>query len=374
MTTPDLPFASPYRHDFVRVAAAVPHVRLGDPRVNAEHTVELARQAHDDDAAVVVFPELGLAGYSDRGPVPPGRPAARRPRRARRRARRVGRPAPGAGRRRAAPGRAPAVQRRAVVHRGQVLGVVPKSYLPELPRVLREAPVPRRPSRRSPITIELLGDAVPVRHRPAVRRRGPARLRARTSRSARTSGSRSRRAPTARWPARPCSPTCRRSNITIGKADYRRTAVLGAVGAHDLAPTSTRRAGLGESTTDLAWDGQAMISENGDLLAESERFADEAALIDRRRRPRPAGRRPGADDELRRLRSTTTATRADVPARRRSTLEPPVARGGRCGARSSASRTSPPTRPNAPSAARRSTTSRSAASRRGCARPGSRRS
>ena len=38
-------------------------------------------------------------------------------------------------------------------------------------------------------------------------------------------------------------------------------------------------AGVGESTTDLAWDGQAMIYENGEQLAESERFADEEQLI-----------------------------------------------------------------------------------------------
>jgi NAD+ synthase (glutamine-hydrolysing) len=38
-------------------------------------------------------------------------------------------------------------------------------------------------------------------------------------------------------------------------------------------------AGLGESTTDLAWDGQALIYENGDRLAESERFAEDEQLI-----------------------------------------------------------------------------------------------
>jgi NAD+ synthase (glutamine-hydrolysing) len=38
-------------------------------------------------------------------------------------------------------------------------------------------------------------------------------------------------------------------------------------------------AGLGESTTDVAWDGQALIYENGQLLAESERFSDEPQLI-----------------------------------------------------------------------------------------------
>ncbi len=61
------------------------------------------------------------------------------------------------------------------------------------------------------------------------------------------------------------------SNITIGKADER----------HLLSRASSSRAvcayaysasGHGESTTDLAWDGQGMIYELGELLVESERF------------------------------------------------------------------------------------------------------
>src|ERR1700729_2604562 len=53
-----------YDHGFVRVAAAVPHVRVGDPRFNAERTVALAARADERGAAVVIFPELGLTGYS----------------------------------------------------------------------------------------------------------------------------------------------------------------------------------------------------------------------------------------------------------------------------------------------------------------------
>ena len=53
-----------YDHGFVRVAAAVPHVRVGDPGFNAERTVALAARADERGAAVVVFPELGLTGYS----------------------------------------------------------------------------------------------------------------------------------------------------------------------------------------------------------------------------------------------------------------------------------------------------------------------
>ena len=62
------------------------------------------------------------------------------------------------------------------------------------------------------------------------------------------------------------------SNITIGKADYRRLLCENQ-SARTIAAYVYTAAGLGESTTDLAWDGQALIYENGDLLAEAERFA-----------------------------------------------------------------------------------------------------
>ena len=62
------------------------------------------------------------------------------------------------------------------------------------------------------------------------------------------------------------------SNITIGKADYRHRLVS-LQSARCIAAYLYSSAGQGESTTDLAWDGQALIYENGDLLAESERFA-----------------------------------------------------------------------------------------------------
>src|SRR3954447_6915932 len=58
------PFQSPYSHGFVRVASAVPHVRVGNPAFNATRTLELAVRASDAHAAVVIFPELGLAAYS----------------------------------------------------------------------------------------------------------------------------------------------------------------------------------------------------------------------------------------------------------------------------------------------------------------------
>ena len=58
------PFGSLYAHGFARVAAAVPHARPADPTFNAECTLALARRASDDDAALVIFPELGLSAYA----------------------------------------------------------------------------------------------------------------------------------------------------------------------------------------------------------------------------------------------------------------------------------------------------------------------
>jgi NAD+ synthase (glutamine-hydrolysing) len=68
------------------------------------------------------------------------------------------------------------------------------------------------------------------------------------------------------------------SNITIGKAEYRRALCAGQ-SAKCIAAYLYAAAGPGESTTDLAWDGHGMIYENGRLLAESERFAADEQLI-----------------------------------------------------------------------------------------------
>src|SRR5690606_18443622 len=37
-------------------------------------------------------------------------------------------------------------------------------------------------------------------------------------------------------------------------------------------------AGLGESTTDLAWDGQSLIHELGNLITEGERFTADSLI------------------------------------------------------------------------------------------------
>ena len=68
------------------------------------------------------------------------------------------------------------------------------------------------------------------------------------------------------------------SNITIGKSDYRHRLVS-LQSARCLAAYLYSSAGIGESTTDLAWDGQALIYESGEMLAESERFSNRSHII-----------------------------------------------------------------------------------------------
>jgi NAD+ synthase (glutamine-hydrolysing) len=57
-------FFNLYRHNFVRVAVGIPEVRVADPAFNAGQTVALMRQAAERQAILVVFPELGLSAYS----------------------------------------------------------------------------------------------------------------------------------------------------------------------------------------------------------------------------------------------------------------------------------------------------------------------
>jgi NAD+ synthase (glutamine-hydrolysing) len=163
-----------------------------------------------------------------------------------------------------------------------------------------------------------------------------------TSRSARTCGCRSRRALRSALAGARCSSTCR-----LERSPSARPTTAGCCAAASVGQVHRglrlRRAGEGESTTDLAWDGQALIYENGLLLAETERFADGPQLQHRRRRPRAL--------RAERMRMTTfddnrrTHARAPwaVPHRAvRGRRRPPATSALRRG--SSASRSCPPTR------------------------------
>src|ERR1700691_6549870 len=51
-------------HDFVRIAVGVPSVRVADPAYNSEQTIALIREAAERKAVLALFPELGLSAYS----------------------------------------------------------------------------------------------------------------------------------------------------------------------------------------------------------------------------------------------------------------------------------------------------------------------
>ncbi len=112
------------------------------------------------------------------------------------------------------------------------------------------------------------------------------------------------------------------SNITIGKADTRRLLAR-SQSARGLAAYLYASAGVGESTTDLAWDGQASIFENGETLAETDRFPDGAQMavadidLDLLRQERL---RQGTFDDNRRLHGAATGGFRRVGFR----LDPPT--------------------------------------------------
>src|SRR5436305_983873 len=62
MPTP--PFTSVYQQGFVRVAAATLHTVITDPGANAASVLSVARQCHDQGVGLVIYPELTLSGYS----------------------------------------------------------------------------------------------------------------------------------------------------------------------------------------------------------------------------------------------------------------------------------------------------------------------
>ncbi|BBX15793.1 NAD(+) synthase [Mycolicibacterium duvalii] len=261
-------FYSAYRHGFVRVAACTHHTALAEPAANAETVLGIARECHDDGVALAVFPEMNLTGYSiedivlqdalleaaeqavsavvagssDLMPVlVVGAPLRHRNR---------------------------IYNTAVVIHRGRVLGVVPKSYLPTYREFYEKRQIASGHDEAG--EIRLGGTDVPF---------GPDLLFAAED-----------------IPAFvlhveicedmfvPIPPSAEAalagatvlanlsgSPITIGRAEDR-CLLARSASSRCLAAYVYAAAGEGESTTDLAWDGQTMIWENGVCLAQSERF------------------------------------------------------------------------------------------------------
>jgi NAD+ synthase (glutamine-hydrolysing) len=272
MTATD-PFS---RHGFARVAAAVPLVHLADPDANADSTLAMAREAAAHEAAVLVCPELGLTGYSNQdlfhqqallesaadAVLALAEAAADLPT-----VLVVGLPLRVGSQ---------VFNVAAVLHRGQVLGIVPKSYLPNY----REFYEKRHFSAaRQAIadTVDLGGHDVPF---------GTDLLFEISSLPDLVLGVEICEdvwapAPPSTFAAMAGATVIVNlsgSNLTIGKAGYRRQ-LCSSQSARIFGAYVYAGAGEGESTTDLAWDGHAIIAENGNVLAESTAFAPEPQLV-----------------------------------------------------------------------------------------------
>ncbi|MBU1361517.1 MAG: NAD(+) synthase [Gammaproteobacteria bacterium] len=272
----DLPFSNPHAHGFARVAVAVPRNKVADPVFNVRETLANFREAAAQGAMVVAFPELGLSAYTcddlfhQAALLDACEAALHELVEASTDIQAI-----------AIVGLPLRVDHRlfncaAVLGGGRLLGVVPKSYLPNYGEFyegrqfsaastalsteidFRGARVPFGADllfhdERFPLLklhVEICEDVwVPI---------PPSSLAALAGATVLVNLS--------------------ASNITIGKSDYRHRLVS-VQSARCLAAYLYSSAGIGESTTDLAWDGQALIYEGGELLAESERFSNRSHTI-----------------------------------------------------------------------------------------------
>ncbi|MEJ0066230.1 MAG: NAD(+) synthase [Caulobacteraceae bacterium] len=271
-------FHSLYAHGFVRLAAATPKASVGDPAANTAAILKLAREADAARAAVAVFPELSLSAYAiddllhqeallgaveaqigalaeaskDLFPVLiVGAPLRHKAR---------------------------LYNTAVVIHRGVVLGVVPKAYLPNYREFYEKRHFAPGAGVRGE-TIKLGGAKVPFGVDLLFESAGDvaATFHVEICEDVWTP------VPPSSYAALAGAEVLinlSASNITIGKADVRRL-LCESQSARCIAAYLYTAAGHGESTTDLAWDGQAEIFENGQLLAAAERFvADQVIYAD----------------------------------------------------------------------------------------------
>src|SRR5215471_9140393 len=269
-------FHSIYSHGFIRAAVGVPSLRVADPAFNLKRTLELARRASRAHAAVVLFPELGISAYSNEdlfhqdALLEASEDA-------------VGRLVKASADLASvlivgAPLRfeAKLFNCAIVVYRGRVLGITPKTYLPNYREFYekRQFTSGRKALCRS---VQFLGEQVPFGNDLIFEASNPEgfTLHVEICEDVWTP------IPPSTYAAMAGATVLANlsaSNITIGKAEYRHS-LCASQSARCIAAYMYSAAGPGESTTDLAWDGHALIYENGDPLAEAQRFADSEQLI-----------------------------------------------------------------------------------------------
>jgi NAD+ synthase (glutamine-hydrolysing) len=267
-------FYSAYAHGFARVAACTVPVTVADPRANAATIRAAARAPHDDGVAVALFPELSVSGYAlDDLHLQDtlleatyaaldeivAASATLRPMLV------VGAPVEVGNR---------VLNCAVVVHGGRVLGVAPKSYLPNYREFYEKRWFAPGDDQRGRTVALPFGDAQEVPFGPdlifAADDVAGLKVHVEVCEDM--------------WVPVPPSAEAAlagatvllnlsASPITVARAEDRRLMVR-STSARCLAAYVYAAAAQGESTTDLSWDGQTLVYEAGDLLAETERFPD----------------------------------------------------------------------------------------------------
>lgn len=264
------PFYDLHRHGFVRVAASTPQVRTADVAFNARAILAEARRAHEQAVDLLVYPELALSSYAlddlvlqdalldaveaevaglvaaSKGLTP---------------VLLIGAPLRHQGR---------LYNCALAIADGRLLGAVPKSYLPNYREFYEKRWYAHGRNVRG-ASITVAGDTVPFgcdlvftsNQLPGFRLYVEICEDFWAPVPPSTHGALAGATILANLSA---------SNIVIGKSDERHM-LCRSQSARTAAAYIYSAAGHGESTTDLAWDGQGMVFELGDLLAESERFS-----------------------------------------------------------------------------------------------------
>lgn len=266
----DSSFLDIRNHGFARVAVCIPAVRLADPMGNAEAHLRVIEQAYKRGAQYAVCPELGVSGYSSgdlffqdvllRSAIDSLAWLVERTRDLQM-VISVGMPLRAGG----------SLYNCAVTFsRGEIAMVVPKSYPPNY-REFYELRWFAEGTDTLVSEIDLLGRRVPFGTDLLCRVENFAGFALHTDicedlwvpvppgTVAALSGA-------------TVLANLSASNITVGKSGYREELVASS-SAKNLAVQLYSAAGFGESTADLAWDGQGLIADRGEIVAETERFS-----------------------------------------------------------------------------------------------------
>src|SRR5437762_10089939 len=263
-------FFNLYSHGFIRAAVGIPEVRVADPAFNGARTIELMEKAERERAIMALFPELGLSAYScedlfhQQALLDGSLDALRNVLKASEALNLI-----------TVVGMPLRVDQllfncAVVLFRGKVLGIVPKTFLPNYREFYEYRHFAPASAARSS-AVDLLGqEQIPFGQHLLFQSVAQPEFTffveicedlwvpISPSSSAALAGA-------------TVILNLSASNITIAKDEYRHSLVANQ-SARCLAAYLYTAAGTGESTTDLAWDGHAMVYENGELVAESERF------------------------------------------------------------------------------------------------------